>query len=390
MSTPEARAAALRRAASPVQDAPAPDQLPPSEGVALCLSGGGYRAMLFHAGALRRLNELGWLPKLDRVSSVSGGSITAAVLASAWTELQFDGNAVATNFNERVLEPIHDLAGRTIDIPAILLGMFLPGSIGAWLARSYRRRLLGRRRLDELPAKPRFVFNSTSLQSGVLRRFSKPYAWDWRVGRISDPRFELALAVAASSAFPPFLSPVVVKVPADAHDPGTGADLQRPPFTTRLVLTDGGVYDNLGLETAWKGHRTILVSDGGGQLAPKPRPSALWPVQLYRVVGVIDNQVRSLRKRQVIDAYKGALRDGAYWGIRTNIEDYELASALRAPHGHTLELAKVKTRLGRMDKKRQEQLVNWGYAVCDAAMRKHVLTSATPPDSFPYPGSGIQ
>jgi NTE family protein len=53
---------------------------PPRPGIALCLSGGGYRAMLFHVGALLRLNELGLLLSLDRVSSVSGGSITAALL----------------------------------------------------------------------------------------------------------------------------------------------------------------------------------------------------------------------------------------------------------------------------------------------------------------------
>src|SRR5262245_28221555 len=46
-------------------------------GIALCLSGGGYRAMLFHLGALWRLNEAGLLSQLKRISSVSGGSITA-------------------------------------------------------------------------------------------------------------------------------------------------------------------------------------------------------------------------------------------------------------------------------------------------------------------------
>jgi hypothetical protein len=30
----------------------------PKPGVALCLSGGGYRAMLFHLGVLWRLNKL--------------------------------------------------------------------------------------------------------------------------------------------------------------------------------------------------------------------------------------------------------------------------------------------------------------------------------------------
>ena len=55
--------------------------------IALCLSGGGYRAMLFHLGTLWRLNELGYLGKLDRISSVSGGSITSGVLAAHWSEL---------------------------------------------------------------------------------------------------------------------------------------------------------------------------------------------------------------------------------------------------------------------------------------------------------------
>ncbi len=56
-------------------------------GAALCLSGGGYRAMVFHLGALIRLNEVGLLSQLKRVSSASGGSITAGVLGT-----QFSGN----------------------------------------------------------------------------------------------------------------------------------------------------------------------------------------------------------------------------------------------------------------------------------------------------------
>ena len=59
----------------------------PADGVALCLSGGGYRAMLFHVGVVWRLHDAGWLKRLDRVSSVSGGSITAGALALAWPKL---------------------------------------------------------------------------------------------------------------------------------------------------------------------------------------------------------------------------------------------------------------------------------------------------------------
>src|SRR5215471_6123345 len=71
-----------------------PQDLGLSEGIALCLSGGGYRAMLFHAGSLWRLNEPGYLSRIDRFSSVSGGSITSGVLASNWSKLDFDGQGV--------------------------------------------------------------------------------------------------------------------------------------------------------------------------------------------------------------------------------------------------------------------------------------------------------
>jgi NTE family protein len=45
---------------SPVEAIPKPERLD-ENGVALCLSGGGYRTMVFHFGALWRLNKAGWL-----------------------------------------------------------------------------------------------------------------------------------------------------------------------------------------------------------------------------------------------------------------------------------------------------------------------------------------
>src|ERR1700704_3718975 len=89
----------------PVRLIPGDDARPPQDGTALCLSGGGYRAMLFHVGALWRLNELGRLEGLDRVSSVSGGSITAGVLGLGWDSLGFE-NGVATRFDEQLVQPI--------------------------------------------------------------------------------------------------------------------------------------------------------------------------------------------------------------------------------------------------------------------------------------------
>lgn len=389
-----------------IADMPVPplaaDAKAPQTGLALCLSGGGYRAMLFHLGSLWRLNELGYLKRLTRVSSVSGGSITAAFLGLRWSRLEFGAGGIATNLEGEVVAPVRELAGRTIDVPAVAVGLLTPGSIGGRLAAAYRRRLFGTASLQSLPADeegPRFVINATNLQSGVLWRFSRPYAWDYRVGKITDPEIPLALAVAASSAFPPFLAPVRLRFSDSDFVPGSGEeDLQRPPYTTRPTLADGGVYDNLGLETAWKRCATVLISDDGGAMPAEGGglgPLAAWRwrdwgTQFVRVLKTIDNQVRSLRKRQAVSGFaepagSPARRAGTYWGIRSHIDDYDLDSHLPVDQARAAELAAIPTRLARLDAATQESLINWGYAICDTAMRRWVVGADVAAPSLPYP-----
>ena len=124
----------------------------PQPGIALCLSGGGYRAMLFHLGSLWRLAELGYLRKLTRVSSVSGGSITAAVLGLKWSALGFDASGIPANFTSGIVDPIRSLAGKTIDEGAILGGILTPGSIADKVTEAYRKHLFGTATLQDLPA----------------------------------------------------------------------------------------------------------------------------------------------------------------------------------------------------------------------------------------------
>lgn len=372
----------------PVQSIP-DDDATPEAGSGLCLSGGGYRAMLFHLGTVWRLYETQQLSQLKRISSVSGGSITSAMLGLQWNALSFDPTRIANDFIPSVVEPIRRLASETIDAEAVILGIALTGTIGDRIAGAYEKHLYGGATLQDLPDAPRFVINATNVQSGALWRFMKPYMRDYRVGSVDKPTITLARAVGASSAFPPVLSPVEMRVDPREYTPGSGTDLQREPYTSKVVLTDGGVYDNLGLETVWKRYKTVLVSDAGGKLQPEEEPKTDWARHAYRVLDLIDNQVRSLRKRQVIDSFKAEARTGAYWGIRTNIADYKLPTALPCPFARTLELAEIPTRLKRMDARLQERLINWGYAVCDAALRKHVDPEIKEPADFPYPASGV-
>lgn len=114
----------------------------PTPGIALCLSGGGYRAMLFHVGSIWRINEAGLLGNLNRISSVSGGSITTAVLGMNWTALGLSTTsprAADDKFSDFFVEPLRQLAGTTVDAGAILGGIFCPEAFRImWLTNVIR------------------------------------------------------------------------------------------------------------------------------------------------------------------------------------------------------------------------------------------------------------
>jgi len=350
-----------------------------SNEIALCLSGGGYRAMLFHLGVLWRLNDVAWLGKLDRISSVSGGSIAAGVLGLHWNELGVSANAPAPGFG-KVVDEVRRMASTSIDVSSIMKGLFGPGPAYGRVGDAYDKTLFHGATLQDLPDRPRFVYDATNVQSAALFRFSKPYARDWRVGEIPNPRIPLAVAVAASSAFPPVLSPLEL-------DPAKyGCALQAgAPWPAKIVLTDGGVYDNLGLETAWKECHTVLVSDAAGGAGADLKPRRDWLRHAYRVLEIMHDQVRCLRTRALMEAFERGERAGAYFGVTTDVAGCGVSGSLPCPADQTAILAATPIRLKQLTSAQQESLINWGYAVCDAAMRKHVDSSLPAPSGFPYP-----
>jgi NTE family protein len=354
-----------------------------SKGVVLCLSGGGYRATLFHLGAILRLNELGLLPQLDRVSSVSGGSITAGVLALGWRHLNFTAEGMATNIGSTVVKPVLRMVETTVDVWSVLKGLLPWKRAGNAIASAYDKILFHGATLQDLPKRPRFVFNATSLQTGTLWRISSDYAVDRRVGQILSPEFSLAEVVAASSAFPPILSPVRLDLSPYTVEPLPGADMHREPFTKEAILTDGGVYDNLGLETGWKRYLTVLVSNAGRNVPQIGKPTGKWVGQLHRVIGVLHSQGENIRERVLIDLFKNKHRSGAYWSIDTPIGAFSVDNVVSISDREARRSAETRTRLNRFTKDEQELLVKHGYALADAAIRAYYKPDASPPSGPP-------
>ena len=149
----------------------------------------------------------------------------------------FDERGVATNLIEKVGRPILRLARWRLDLPAIVLGMLPFVNAANVAAEIYDRVLFRRATLQELSERPRFVFNATSLQTGSLWRFSRDYAAEYRVGHWPAPDLRLAVAVGASAAFPPFLSPVSIRLGHEVVKPFRG----RRPFT-RAVHAEAPPY----------------------------------------------------------------------------------------------------------------------------------------------------
>lgn len=371
----------------------------PKDRIGLALSGGGFRATLFHIGTLWRLNELGWLSRLDELSSVSGGSITAAWLGLNWKSLDFDADGIAGNFEVSIAKPLEAFCKRNIDAGSIIGGLISPFyHPGQLITRAYRKHLFGDATLRDLPDRkhggPRFTLYATSMQTGSSVRLTRAYVGDYRIGLLRRATIPLALAVAASSAFPPLLCPIRIACDPDAWQPVDGADLYiHRNLRAQLYLADGGVYDNLGLETLSKTCDTLLVSDAGAPLGIEyPTRIRRFGQLRYtlRVLNIISGQTRALRKRKLIGDILDGRKKGAYWGIASKIGDYHLESrglapALARDNRVTLSLAGLRTRLNHFDAEEQGRLINWGYALADAAMRRYVLAGDAPPANWPRP-----
>jgi NTE family protein len=338
--------------------------------------------MVYHVGALVRLNELALLPRIQEFASVSGGSITAGKLALAWPNLRFDGAGTASNFVDEVARPLIRFASIGVDVKAAAFTL-LPGWTAADVVeRAYNRHLFGGASLQDIPDRPRFTFMATNLQTGSGWRFAKAYAADYRVGRIERPDLSLARVVAASSAFPPFLSPVRLDFGPNIVQPMSGADLHRSPFTNTAVLTDGGVYDNLGLERVWKRCRTILVSNAGRNTPELGSPTGRWFGQLMRTLSLVQQQAENSRKRILFGVNNLGQRKVAYWSIDTPISAYGLPDAMALTDDCAARAATMRTRLNPFTADEIELLLQSGYAGADASLRARRLAANSPVADF--------
>ena len=142
---------------------------------ALWLSGDGYRAALFHLGALTRLNELGLLARISTVGAVSGGSILAALLA---TRVQWPLHGTYREWPEQVAQPMRAIARRNVRARAILRKPFPGNAAEAALEERYARELIAAFG-GESQWGPNFIFGASGLTlSGLAAGWEECVEWE--------------------------------------------------------------------------------------------------------------------------------------------------------------------------------------------------------------------
>lgn len=240
--------------------------------IGVCLSGGGHRASLFGLGALLYLIDAGKGGEISAISSVSGGSLT-----NAWISIHTDLTTVSpSDFRGHVRTLAKRIALRgtvwasmltyvlliAIAVPvagalAVSLVWGTPAAYLAWpvasllagiiaqrrswvARRSFEHALFDGRTLEAMHHGVDHIICSTDLQTGEPVYFSGRFIYSWRTGFGDTAGLHLAAAAQASAALPGAFPPV-----------GMGTErhhfAKTAPFR-KFVLTDGGVYDNMGTE----------------------------------------------------------------------------------------------------------------------------------------------
>lgn len=299
--------------------------------IALALSGGGMRAMVFHLGVLSYLAEKNLLERIRYISTVSGGTLLAGLIFHH-NNLQWPSSV---QFRDNVAKAVRtSLTDTDIQCEA-LLRLLLPCN---WRYIPFRANVLAdtirsgwgiKATLNDLPPSPIWAVNATTVETGRRWRFraspnsralGRQTMGDGVLGYSYDQALPLASAMATSAAFPGGISPLVLKTKGrkwflpNFADP-TKPDLNIQPQFRSYHLADGGVYDNLGLEPIFDHGENILrpgtncnyiiSSDAGAPLNVQKWGflSQLLGFSL-RTVNIMGAQQRNLRVRSLVNAFE--------------------------------------------------------------------------------------
>lgn len=322
-----------------------------SKRIGLALSGGGFRAAAFHLGVMRKLHSFNLLSKLDLLTCVSGGSIAGATIALNWND-----PAKLDKFDTY-------LRTHSIAVSSVIGGVLDPfESRLDKLAQSYDRDLFKKSTMSSLANGPRAYFNSTNLATGNMFFFvaggGKPEEMgEHELGVASASNFPIAMAVAASSAFPPVFPPLRLGPDVYSHS----------GQVEYVTLTDGGVYDNMGVNPLLRdrnGLDYIVISDGGKPFSISSQPTESGSAVLLAGLDIMMEQIRGLEFDRIQYRHLAGKGPKPLWFSIDSVEG-------EAAPGDAAFASAIDTNLKRLSSAEMEVLQRHGGALLEARIRKY-------------------
>lgn len=353
--------------------------------IGLALSGGGFRATLYHLGLVRFLRDSNLLSNVTHITSVSGGSVVAAHLALNWGRYTGSASEFDAAARELLAFVELDVRNRIIRRLPFCVAMHVPrrllGFSNRKLSRTglleylYEKHLFGDTSLFELPESPQLHILATNLSEGCLCSFNRNGLLVMRRRRPSNSiRVDqtqaslatVAMAVTASSAFPAFFPPLEVS----EVEVGTTGDFGRQAFT------DGGVFDNLGVrmfhyldEFLAAEHFAldgILISDVGKRISIQS--------QQQRAGGAIRTGIRAsdILMDRVWQLETETFKDTPGFVFARAVDVVERDEDPTALHPEIQrQLPGIRTDFDRFSRVEISSLVRHGYCVGRKACRAH-------------------
>lgn len=370
--------------------------------ISLALSGGGFRATVFHLGVLGRLACSNKLEDVALLSTVSGGSLCAGLifaLNKPQGKCEWPSSAA---FIDSIEPQAHQLL-TSFDMQ----GSLIQRAFGTfWTLLETRASILSMLmqkhwhmtdKLKDLPEHPRWMINTTCYETGKNWRFEREQMGDYLFGYSHDTDLPLSDAVAASAGFPGLIGALTLKTTGrkwfqyqNAVDGDDEKHLHKIPIEhpryEEVHLWDGGVYDNHGLEGIYdpqKGWSNrfgfLIVSDAAGQGGEERYRKGI-PALMRLSSGIMMNQVRSLRTRMILARLQERpQKDQGVFLQMGNTCEYILKNNDKAalmpqfqdglmPVAEVTSAANTPTVIRKLSEQEYERLYHHGYEVADATL----------------------
>lgn len=351
--------------------------------IGIALSGGGIRATIFHLGVLKWMAENHMLEEIVRISSVSGASLCIGLIYSHNHHKWPTSEEYLNNVLPRIEGVILKKDIQSAAIRRLIVSPWWWNKKVNLLAKILRKHWGISGEITDLRKKPLWYVNCTTYETGKRFRFTQGNMGDYQTGYVKDPKISVADAVASSAGFPILIGPY--KMRTDKYLWTKTYYSKNNPIHHKdkyFHLWDGGVYDNLGLESVYKpddggslskGLSYLIVSNASGASGYKKRKAGFTGRNLKRLLEIAMDQVGALRNRNVMDYIKRT-QNGMYFNIGNSagaiVEASGISEILKEeliskslPSDDATKVRNYSTTLSKPSKSNYELILRHGYEV---------------------------